>query len=94
MRFMLHHPGQLIYFVEDLPAAASTAASAALTSMQHGQVLRLRAAACMRAYAPVTYPTRMQAAAEEVAREHPDGIDFLIVNAGVIDPQHKSAIDT
>ena len=36
----------------------------------------------------------LQAAAEEVAREHPDGIDFLIVNAGVIDSQHKSAIDT
>ena len=36
----------------------------------------------------------MQAAAEEVAREHPEGIDFLIVNAGVVDCKHKSAIET
>ena len=36
----------------------------------------------------------VQAAAEEVAREHPDGIDFLIVNAGVVDPKHKSGIAT
>ena len=35
-----------------------------------------------------------QAAAEEVAREHPNGVDFLIVNAGVVDPKHKTAIDT
>ena len=35
-----------------------------------------------------------QAAAEEVAREHPDGIDFLIVNAGIVNSQHKNAINT
>ena len=35
-----------------------------------------------------------QAAAEAVAREHPEGIDFLIVNAAIVDAQHKSGIET
>ena len=38
--------------------------------------------------------TSLQAAAEDVAKEHPDGIDFLIVNAAVADSQHKSGIST
>ena len=35
-----------------------------------------------------------QAAAEEVARAHPIGIDFLIVNAAIVDAEHKSGIET
>jgi hypothetical protein len=35
-----------------------------------------------------------QAAAEAVELAHPDGIDFLIINAGVADSQHKSGIET
>ena len=27
-------------------------------------------------------------------REHPDGIDFLIVNAAIADAEHKSGIET
>ena len=35
-----------------------------------------------------------QAAAEAVDREHPDGIDFLIVNAAVADAEHKTGIES
>ncbi len=35
-----------------------------------------------------------QAAAEAVELEHPDGIDFLVVNAAIADAEHKSGIET
>jgi len=36
----------------------------------------------------------IQAAAEETARQHPGGIDFLVVLAGIVDSKHKGAIET
>ncbi len=35
-----------------------------------------------------------QTAAEETARQHPGGIDFLVVLAGIVDSKHKGAIET
>ena len=53
--------------------------------------MRLPASACV---VLLRADSSAQAAAEDVAREHSDGIDFLIVNAGVVDSQHKSGIAT
>ena len=53
-----------------------------------------RSGSCTRFIASHSDQDVVQAAAEEVAREHPDGIDFLIVNAAVSDSQHKSGIAT
>ncbi len=35
-----------------------------------------------------------QAAAEAVEREHPDGVDFLIMNAAIADAEHKTGIES